>query len=61
MKIKKITEKDAEKLLEICAAYVKDTAISFEYDVPTVEELKNRINTISKKFPYINQPNVKLG
>ena len=33
---------DAEKLLEIYAPYVEKTAITFEYDVPTVHEFKKR-------------------
>ncbi len=34
MKIEKVTFEDAEKLLEIYAPYVENTAITFEYDVP---------------------------
>ena len=34
---------DAEALLNIYAYYVEHTVISFEYDVPTVEEFRGRI------------------
>ena len=44
---------DAEKLLEVYAPYVENTNISFECEVPTVEEFKQRIEKISAKFPYI--------
>lgn len=44
---------DAEELLEIYAPYVRDTAISFEYEVPSVDEFKNRITNISCRYPYI--------
>lgn len=44
---------DAKRLLEIYAYYVTDTAISFEYEVPTAEEFKNRILCTLKKFPYL--------
>ena len=47
------TEEDAEALLAIYAPYVHDTAISMEYDVPSVEEFRGRIRTISRKYPYI--------
>jgi phosphinothricin acetyltransferase len=53
MRIETVSMKDAEELLEIYAYYVEKTAISFEYDVPSVEEFKNRIRNISKKYPYI--------
>ena len=58
MKMSKIVirtakEEDAERLLEIYAPYVTDTAITFEYEVPTVDEFRHRIITILKKYPYL--------
>ena len=53
IRIEKVTEEDAEELLEIYAPYVQNTAISFEYVVPSVEEFKERIRNISVKLPYI--------
>lgn len=53
MKIEMVSPTDASELLEIYAPYVKETAISFEYDVPSVEEFKDRIENISAKYPYI--------
>lgn len=44
---------DAEVLLEIYAPYVENTVISFEYDVPTVPEFRQRIENTLKKYPYI--------
>ena len=41
--IRSATVKDAEALLNIYAYYVKNTAITFEYDVPTLEEFQKRI------------------
>ena len=34
---------DAPALLEIYAPYVTDTAITFEYDIPSTEEFAGRI------------------
>lgn len=51
--IRMATKADAKEILAIYAPYVKDTAISFEYDVPSVEEFAERINNILKKYPYI--------
>ena len=44
---------DAEALLNIYAYYVTDTVISFEYEVPTVEEFRSRIENKLKKYPYL--------
>ena len=44
---------DAEELLEIYRPYVENTSISFEYEVPTVEEFENRIKNTLRKYPYI--------
>ena len=44
---------DAAALLEIYAPYVRDTAITFEYDPPSAEEFEERIRTISEEYPYI--------
>ena len=51
--IRSVRIEDAKKLLEIYAPYVRNTAISFEYDVPTVEEFENRIKKITNKYPYL--------
>lgn len=44
---------DAPALLDIYAPYVEKTAISFEYDVPSVEEFRGRIENILQKYPYL--------
>ena len=47
--IKTASPDDAQSLLGIYAYYVENTAITFEYEVPTLEEFKNRIiNTLKK-------------
>jgi phosphinothricin acetyltransferase len=51
--IRVASEQDAEELLEIYAPYVKNTAITFEYELPTVEEFKKRINSILIRYPYL--------
>ena len=53
MKIESVAEKDAAALLEIYAPYVEQTAISFEYEVPSVEEFRGRIRAISARYPYL--------
>ena len=44
---------DAAQLLEIYAYYVEHTAITFEYDVPSVDEFRERIRHTLEKYPYI--------
>ncbi|MBK7920893.1 MAG: GNAT family N-acetyltransferase [Veillonella sp.] len=44
---------DAQALLDIYAYYVNETAITFEYDVPRVEEFQGRIRHTLQRFPYI--------
>lgn len=53
MIIRMATKEDAKGILEIYAPYVTDTAITFEYDVPSVEEFAERICLITKKYPFI--------
>lgn len=44
---------DAVELLKIYAPYVLETAITFEYQVPSVEEFTERIVHTQLKYPYI--------
>lgn len=53
MSIRLANSDDAKNLLEIYAYYVEETAISFETEVPSVEEFKSRIEEILKNYPYI--------
>ena len=52
-RITDVTQKDTEELLAIYAPYVEHTAISFEYEVPSMEEFRARIRQISQKYPYL--------
>lgn len=44
---------DAAELLAIYRPYVEETAITFEYTVPTVEEFRGRICHTLERFPYL--------
>lgn len=44
---------DAAALLDIYAPYIKDTVITFEYNVPTAEEFAARIGETAALHPYI--------
>jgi len=51
--IQDVSIEDAEELLKIYAPYILETAVSFEYEVPSLMEFKERITNISSKYPYI--------
>ena len=53
LKIRSAKPDDAERLLKIYEYYVKNTAISFEYDVPAVKEFRSRIENTLRKYPYV--------
>lgn len=53
VRIRIATIEDTKELLEIYAPYVKSTAITFEYEVPSKDEFKRRIENILNKYPYL--------
>ncbi len=50
--IRPAVPEDAENILAVYEYYVRYTAISFEYEVPTVEAFRARIENTLKKYPY---------
>lgn len=52
-RLRTVTPDDAEALLAIYAPYVEETAISFEYDVPSAAEFRARIEGVLQKHPYL--------
>ncbi len=51
--IREVRPEDAPRLVEIYAPYILETAVSFEYKVPTVEEFRRRIAEYTAKYPYL--------
>lgn len=51
--IRDVKIEDASRLVEIYSYYVSKTAVSFEYEVPSVSEFEKRIKRISEKYPYL--------
>lgn len=52
-KIRVATLEDAKTLVEIYTPYVEKTVITFEYEVPSVEEFKGRMAHVLEKHPYL--------
>lgn len=46
------TPDDAEAMLKIYSPYVRDTVFTFEYDPPTVEEFRARIEKTLEQYPW---------
>ena len=44
---------DVPAMLGIYAPYVRETAYSFEYEVPSLENFAGRLNRIGEAFPWI--------
>ncbi len=44
---------DAQDILNIYAPYIENTDITFEFEVPSIEEFKNRISHTLEKYPYL--------
>lgn len=51
--IRLITENDAQAVLSIYEPYVLNTIISFEYEVPTLDEYLQRIKTNTEDYPWL--------
>lgn len=51
--IRTASKADAAKLLEIYAYYVERTAITFEFEIPTLEDFQSRIDNTLQNYPYL--------
>lgn len=51
--IRTATPDDAAELLAIYAPYVEKTGITFELEVPTVDDFRHRIEKTLEAFPYL--------
>ena len=53
MSVRMACQADIPHILDIYAPYVRSTAISFEYTVPTLEEFSQRFAAITAQFPWL--------
>ena len=61
IRIRDAAPQDIAKMLEIYAYYVRDTAITFEYEVPSQEEFTDRFLNTTAHFPYLAAVTVENG
>lgn len=53
LNIRVATAADAVALLKIYAPYVEKTAITFDYEIPTIEEFTTKIERLLEKYPVL--------
>lgn len=53
MSIRMATVKDVPRILEIYGPYIENTAISFEYEIPSLEAFTQRFLGITAQFPWL--------
>ena len=53
MKLKVADPRDAQQVLSIYEPYVKETSLTFEIDIPSVEEFAERIIQYTKEWPWL--------
>ena len=64
MKFRLATVEDAAEILAIYKPYIQKTAITFEYEIPSLEEFSDRISQTLENFPYlvaVNEDDKILG
>ena len=53
IEIRTAAAEDAGRLLEIYDHYVRNTAISFEYETPSLDRFRSRMERTLEKYPYL--------
>ena len=53
MRFRLATQTDVSAMLAIYAPYIRETAYSFEYEVPTLENFAGRLSAIGANFPWL--------
>ena len=53
VEIRPATVQDAQRLAQIYAHYVEQTAITFEYAAPSEKEFAERMERIMQRYPYL--------
>ena len=51
--IRLATRADVPAILNIYAPYIRETAITFEYDVPEISDFEARFDSITARYPWI--------
>ena len=52
LRIRLARPEDGERLVKLYTPYVRETAVTFEYEAPAAEEFSGRIRETLKRYPY---------
>lgn len=52
LRLRTACPEDGERLVRLYAPYVRETAVTFEYEAPSAEEFSSRIRETLKRYPY---------
>lgn len=53
IRIRTAEERDAAAILEIYALYVRETAITFDIQVPSLKEYEEKIRRVKERYPFL--------
>ncbi|MEL6591757.1 MAG: N-acetyltransferase family protein [Bacteroidota bacterium] len=53
IRLRLATEADAAAILDIYAPFVRETHVSFEYEIPDVADIQGRIHKTLQHYPYL--------
>ena len=53
LEMKLVDLEDSEGILNVYAPYIKNTAITFETEIPSKKDFWIRVKTLSDKYPYL--------
>ena len=53
IKVRSVALEDAKNLVEIYKPYVEETAITFDYSVPSIYEFEEKITKIIQNYPFL--------
>ncbi|PJI07480.1 MULTISPECIES: GNAT family N-acetyltransferase [Clostridium] len=53
MNIRFVKKEDSLEILKIYKPFIKNTAITFDYDVPSLDEFTKKVLNISEKYAYL--------
>lgn len=51
--IRPVREEDADGILRIYEYYIRETAVTFECEVPSADDFRRRVKSISAVYPYL--------
>lgn len=51
--LRPVTVEDSDEILSIYAPYITDTVLTFEYEVPSGEAFRRRVEDIIADYPYL--------